>query len=465
VTVTDKDGGTSAAATMPVTVSNTPPGATLTGGVRTLEVHPAILSGVVFDQGANDGPLTGTVNYGDGSPVEALTLTNGTPPNSPQNTRASFASTHTYAHAGAFTLTLTATDKDGAIGTATFPINVKPVLLALAITPNPVFMNAPGRKVPCVATATFRDGSAQSTDGQVIDGVAWSSSNPSAATIGPGGAATAVSPGTTTITVTARDDSGAIYTAHAALTVDFAPPIITASDVSAEATSAAGATVSFSISAADDFDPHPAVVADHASGAPYALGTTNVVVTATDAAGNSSTKTFRVIVVDTTKPTLALPAEITVDATSPAGAVVSYSASASDTVSGTLAVACVPLSGTTFPIGTTTATCTAVDGAGNSASGDILVHVQAAATQVTRLIVTTQSFNLAQGIENSLDTKLQNILSALAGAKNGNVGSVCSSLGAFTNETIAQSGKKLTVDQANQLLAASRQIGAVIGCQ
>ncbi|HEY6213628.1 MAG TPA: kelch repeat-containing protein, partial [Vicinamibacterales bacterium] len=48
--------------------------------------------------------------------------------------------------------------------------------------------------------------------------------------------------------------------------------------------------------------------------------------------------------IDTTPPVLTLPGNITVDATSPAGAVVTYSASATDAVSGTVAVSCSPAS-------------------------------------------------------------------------------------------------------------------------
>jgi hypothetical protein len=103
--------------------------------------------------------------------------------------------------------------------------------------------------------------------------------------------------------------------------------------------------------------------------------------------------------------------------------------------------------------------------AGNTVSGSFQVLVQAAAAQVGTLIAAVQGFNLAQGIENSLDTKLQNVLGALNAAVSGNVGSVCSQLGAFLNETTAQSGKKLTIAQANQLVARAQQIGAVIGCQ
>ena len=49
--------------------------------------------------------------------------------------------------------------------------------------------------------------------------------------------------------------------------------------------------------------------------------------------------------------------------------------------------------------------------------------------------------------------------------QNGNYAIVCGQLGAFINETRAQSGKKLTVAQANTLIAAAQQIRAVIGCQ
>jgi membrane protein YqaA with SNARE-associated domain len=110
-------------------------------------------------------------------------------------------------------------------------------------------------------------------------------------------------------------------------------------------------------------------------------------------------------------------------------------------------------------------TCTATDNVGNTSSGNFQVLVQAAAAQVGNLIGTVQGFNLAQGIENSLDTKLQSILSALSAAMSGNVGSVCGQLGGFINETRAQSGKKLTVTQANELIARAQQIEAVIGCQ
>ena len=253
---------------------------------------------------------------------------------------------------------------------------------------------------------------------------------------------------------------------QATITPDLTSPIVTVpANTTKEATSSSGAVVTFIASASDNVDGLTPVSCTPASGSTFALGTTTVVCAAADAHGNVGSASFAVTVSDTTKPTLTLPASITVDATGPAGAIVTYTASATDRVSGALAVTCTPSSGIMFPIGTSTVNCTAVDAAGNSVGGSFPVLVQAAAAQVTNLVLTVQGFNLAQGIENSLDTKLQNVLSALNAAKNGSAGSVCNQMNAFINETLAQSGKKLTVAQANQLIASAQRIEAVIGCQ
>jgi hypothetical protein len=161
-------------------------------------------------------------------------------------------------------------------------------------------------------------------------------------------------------------------------------------------------------------------------------------------------------------PTLSLPANITVDATSPSGAVVTYSASATDP-GGPVPFTCDPPSGNTFAIGVTVASCTTTNEAGTT-NGAFQVLVQAAAAQVSNLTATVQSFNLVQGIANSLDAKLLNVVSALSAARAGSSVSTCNQLAAFNNQTVAQSGKQLTVDQANQLMTSANRIKAVIGC-
>src|SRR4030095_4687288 len=101
------------------------------------------------------------------------------------------------------------------------------------------------------------------------------------------------------------------------------------------------------------------------SGSTFALGTTAVTATATDAAGNTATRTFNVTVRDTTKPVLTVPANQTLEATSAAGAAATFTAAAADIVSGNLPVTFSLPSGSTFPLGTTTVTAPATDAGGN----------------------------------------------------------------------------------------------------
>ncbi len=80
---------------------------------------------------------------------------------------------------------------------------------------------------------------------------------------------------------------------------------------------------------------------------------------------------------DTTAPILTLPPNMTVNATSPTGAVVIYTVSATDpdNTASQLVISCTPPSGSIFPPGTTTVTCTASDPAGNMTSGSFTVTV------------------------------------------------------------------------------------------
>ena len=89
---------------------------------------------------------------------------------------------------------------------------------------------------------------------------------------------------------------------------------------------------------------------------------------------------------DRKAPALTLPADRTVDATSPAGATVSYSATATDGADPSPTVSCSPASGATFAVGTTTIACTATDHVGNVSSGSFHVTVLGAKEQLSRLI-------------------------------------------------------------------------------
>lgn len=74
-------------------------------------------------------------------------------------------------------------------------------------------------------------------------------------------------------------------------------------------------------------------------------------------------------------PVLHLPADMTVEATSADGAVVSFDASASDDVDGPIEASCNPASGAMLPLGETSVACKATDSAGNTTNGRFQVDV------------------------------------------------------------------------------------------
>ena len=80
-------------------------------------------------------------------------------------------------------------------------------------------------------------------------------------------------------------------------------------------------------------------------------------------------------VLDTTPPVVTVPSDMTVAATSSSGAVVTFVATAIDDVDGTLTPVCVPASGSTFVVGTTTVSCSATDAALNMGSASFTVTV------------------------------------------------------------------------------------------
>jgi hypothetical protein len=218
---------------------------------------------------------------------------------------------------------------------------------------------------PSGAVATFSNPSASDT---VDSSVAVGCVPPSGSTFGLG---------TSSVICTATDDSGNSSNSSFDVTVQdtTAPSLSLPSDITAEATGSTGAAVSYVASATDLVDGSVAANCTPASGSTFALGSTPVSCSASDAAGNSASGGFNVIIQDTSAPVLALPADMTAEATGPSGAAVSYSASASDLVDGPVTPSCAPASGATFPLGTTPVGCSATDAHSNTATGGFNVTV------------------------------------------------------------------------------------------
>jgi hypothetical protein len=160
-----------------------------------------------------------------------------------------------------------------------------------------------------------------------------------------------------------------------------------------------------------------------------------------------------------------VPANITINATSPNGATVTYTApTAVDPSDATPpAVICTRISGSTFPIGQTTVHCSATDSddpnSPVSASFNVTV-INGALTQLQQLLAYVNG--LPPGT--SLPTKVQTAINDYEAAS---ISGTCTTLTGVINEAKAQAGKHLTpgpTGQAAHVITAATQIRAVIGC-
>lgn len=98
---------------------------------------------------------------------------------------------------------------------------------------------------------------------------------------------------------------------------DVTPPVVTVESKTVEATSPAGATVTYDASAVDNVDGPLTPTCVPPSGSVFALGATIVTCEATDAAGNTGSNTGTITVVDTTAPDVACPEGPNPDGTIP----------------------------------------------------------------------------------------------------------------------------------------------------
>ena len=121
-----------------------------------------------------------------------------------------------------------------------------------------------------------------------------------------------------------------------------------------------GGIVNYTVTATDDYDTNVTIVCVPPSGSAFPPGVHTVHCQAFDDCQNESRCEFTVTVrVDSEPPKIECPPDIRV-LTCESSAVVNYTVTASDD-SGSVAVVCVPPSGSSFPLGTTTVLCRAVD--------------------------------------------------------------------------------------------------------
>lgn len=261
---------------------------------------------------------------------------------------------------GSSTVAITARDAAGNTATSSFTVTVRDTTGPVITTTDTIVAEATSA---AGATVTF---TSSATD--LVSGTVTATATPASGSVFP--------IGNTTVSVTAIDTAGNRTTDAFTVTVrDTTAPVLTApASQTIEATSAAGAPAEFAATATDAVGA--TLSYSRASGGTFALGVTTVTVSAADAAGNRADASFTITVRDTTRPVLTLPSNLTLEATSAAGSTGTFAASATDTVSGNLAVALSHASGATFAIGTTTVTASAVDTAGNTVSGSFTLTVR-----------------------------------------------------------------------------------------
>ena len=189
----------------------------------------------------------------------------------------------------------------------------------------------------------------------------------------PSGSSLAV--GVTNVTCTITDACGNSTNQSFIVTVnDVEPPVIIppADIIQSNDPGQCGAVVTFAVTNVTDNCGVSSVVATPASGSVFTVGTTPVVIVATDIHGNSATNGFTVTINDTQPPVISgLPAGITTQ-TGPGRTtcdqVVSWPAPTVTDNCGVSTVVSTPASGSLFPVGTTLVVTVATDVHGNTST-------------------------------------------------------------------------------------------------
>jgi uncharacterized repeat protein (TIGR01451 family) len=130
--------------------------------------------------------------------------------------------------------------------------------------------------------------------------VSWGATDPESGIASSTGCAPATVTADTagvTLTCSAVNGAGLSSSVPVTIRIDKTPPTLTIPSNTFFAPRTSGMVVPYTVTAVDGLDPHPTVSCSPASGTTFVVGTTPVTCTATDAAGNSQSSTFNLVVV------------------------------------------------------------------------------------------------------------------------------------------------------------------------
>jgi hypothetical protein len=159
---------------------------------------------------------------------------------------------------------------------------------------------------------------------------------------------------------------------------------------------------------------------------------------------------------DEEAPVVMVPKDTAVNATSPSGAVFTYSARATDNV-GVVSFVCTPASGSLFGIGYKEIDCVARDAAGHSTTGEFGVKVLGAHDQILNMVAYIGSQNLSNGVANPLVNQLN------AADRDGSGSQACKKMDDFVHMVSVKDGS-LTTAQSSRMTNDARRVQAVLGC-
>lgn len=380
-----------------ITAASVNNGSTDACGISSLSVSPS--SFACADLGSNSVTLTVTDNNGNSSTaaatvtvvdniaptvitqnatvylnasgtasITAADVNNGSTDNCSVSTTTVSQTSFSCADRGQNLVTLTVTDGSGNSASAGANVNVVDTI-SPSINNLPANITAYATAQSCAANVSWTN--ITGSDNCSVASVVTSQANGSSFNLGA-----------TTVNVTVTDGSGNTSSGSFTVTVvDTIAPVFTAVPTNISITpnqNSCDATVTWSAPSASDNCSNATITTSVASGSTFNVGSTTVTYTATDAAGNSRTGSFVVTVTDQVAPTISnTPANVVTgnDAGS-CDAVVSYTMpSVGDNCSGATISSSHP-SGSTFPLGTTNVTFTAIDGAGNTTTSSFTVTVE-----------------------------------------------------------------------------------------
>jgi hypothetical protein len=183
--------------------------------------------------------------------------------------------------------------------------------------------------------------------------------------------------GANAIVLTVEDESGNASQCAATVTVlDNRPPTMTCpANITTEVDPGRCTATNVNLSTPTVNDNCGVASVTNDAPAQFPVGTTWVTWTVIDTSENEATCTQWVTVEESVPPVVNCPGNITTETTDPSGKVVTFAASATDNCDPSPSVSCSPPSGTRFPIGTTTVTCTATDASGNQDTCQFTVMV------------------------------------------------------------------------------------------